>query len=329
MLAFDHGTTERKLALKIFHESTIAGLQIQNDSRDDLFKTQTAEFISIILKIWKIFNVSTPQKGTRLRDEFSKSLVLDDPRFSFLERIVVWIETWEATTKANKASLTRQTFTSLRHTCISLPLIVRHLTNNCGFSYVLTSFLQNDALEHHFGQSGYRQMSGANYHISYCQILESERRLKVSSVLKLYQSSAEQISVQEFIQQFSNFSVNDPDSSAISLQIQERIMNQLPDLEAIDYDTQTLQALAFMTGFAVNQFYKRSNKCPICLDYLTTDKEFMIDLPKDSRFAYLEIVDRGSLKWPSDTILRAVVYLWKIFVGINHLANHSEFVGQQ
>ena len=38
MLAFDHGTTERKLALKIFHESTIAGLQIQNDSRDDLFR---------------------------------------------------------------------------------------------------------------------------------------------------------------------------------------------------------------------------------------------------------------------------------------------------
>ena len=38
-------------------------------------------------------------------------------------------------------------------------------------------------------------MSGANYHISYCQILESERRLKVSSILKLYQSSTEQISI--------------------------------------------------------------------------------------------------------------------------------------
>ena len=178
-----------KLALKIFNELTIAGLIIQDQSRDEAFKTQTAEFISIILDIWKIFNVSTPQKGIRLRDEFLKPLVRDDPRFSFLERIVVWIETWEATTKANKASLTHQTFTSLRHTCITLPLLVHHLTNNCGFSYVLTSFLQNDALEHHFGL--YRQMSGANYHISYLQILESERRLKVSSMLKLYQSSEE------------------------------------------------------------------------------------------------------------------------------------------
>ena len=42
----------------------------------------------------------------------------------------------------------------------------------------------------------------------------------------------------------------------------------------------------------------------------------MIGLPKESRFAYLEIVDRGSLQRPSDAILRAVVILWKIFVGI-------------
>ena len=116
-------------------------------------------------------------------------------------------------------------------------------------------------------------MSGANYHISYCQILEAERPLKVSSMHKLYQSSAEQIYVQDFIKRFSNLSVDDPDSSAISLQTQERRMNQLPNLEAIDYDTQTQQALAFMTGFAVHQFYKRSSKCPICLDYLTNDKD--------------------------------------------------------
>ena len=81
----------------------------------------------------------------------------------FLERIINWIDAWEAITKSSKAPLIRQTFTSLRHTCLALPLLVYHLTNECGFAYVLTSFLQNDPLEHHFGL--YRQMSGANYHI--------------------------------------------------------------------------------------------------------------------------------------------------------------------
>ena len=161
-------------------------------------------------------------------------------------------------------------------------------------------------------------MSGANYHISYLQILESERRLKVSSMLKLYQSSEEHISVHYFIKQFSNCSVDDPDSSAISILTQERLMNLLPDLESIRYDTQTLQALAFIAGFAVHQYYKQSNKCFICLDFLTTDKDFLIEQSNDSRFAYLEIVDRGSLKWPSDAILRAVIIIWKIFVGIDN-----------
>ena len=54
-----------KLALKIFNESTIAGLKIQNESRHPNTKTKSAEFVSISLHIWKIFNVFTPQKGIR------------------------------------------------------------------------------------------------------------------------------------------------------------------------------------------------------------------------------------------------------------------------
>ena len=50
-----------------------------------------------------------------------------------------------------------------------------------GFTYILSSRLQNDPLEQHFGV--YRQMSGGQYNISVVQILESERRLKLSSIL--------------------------------------------------------------------------------------------------------------------------------------------------
>ena len=171
------------------------------------------------MSLWKIFNVSTPQKGTRLNEEFSKPLIRDDPRFSFLQRIVFWIDAWEVTTRTNKASLSRQTLTSLRHSCLTLPLIINHLTINCGFSYVLTTFLQNDPLEHHFWL--YRQMSGANYHISYCQILESERRLKVYSILKLYQSSTEQISIHEFISKFSECPDSEPSPPDVSSQVIE------------------------------------------------------------------------------------------------------------
>ena len=93
--------------------------------------------------------------------------------------------------------LTTQTFTSFRHSCIAITSIINHLIEDCEFTYVLTSFLQNDPLEHHFGL--YRMMSGAQYHISYCQILESERRMKLFSS----HATTEQLSIDEFISSFS------------------------------------------------------------------------------------------------------------------------------
>ena len=79
------------LAQRIFNESTAAALTIQNSSRNE-FKSDTAEFITIISNLWKIFNVNTPNKGTRLKDDFSHPLVNNDPRFCYLDRIVDWFE---------------------------------------------------------------------------------------------------------------------------------------------------------------------------------------------------------------------------------------------
>ena len=67
---------------------------------------------------------------------------------------------------------------------MALPLLVDRLTSEGDFKYLLSARIQNDPLEHHFGL--YRQKSGAHYHITYCQILESERRLQLSNILKLF-----------------------------------------------------------------------------------------------------------------------------------------------
>ena len=171
------------LALRIFDDPTAAALNVKHLSKYQLCTTsQTADFISIICKVWKIFNINTPNKGLLLKDEFSNPLSYNDTRFSFLKRVIDWLECWRSIPEKN-GKLSPQTFTSFRHSCVTLSSIVNHLTQHCGFSYVLSSFLQNDPLEHHFGL--YRMMSGAQYHISYCQLLETERRLKISSILNI------------------------------------------------------------------------------------------------------------------------------------------------
>ena len=170
------------LALKVFDTSTYAALTIFNTTHSSS-QSQTPEFLDIIIKVWKIFNINTTHKHIRLNDEFSKPLEHNDERFTFLKLIANWLNCWRCR-QGKHGKLSPQTFTSFSHSCLALIEIVNHLTQNCGFDYVLTSRLQNDPIEHHFGL--YRMMSGAQYHISYSQILESERRIKLSSMLKLF-----------------------------------------------------------------------------------------------------------------------------------------------
>ena len=81
------------LTLRIFDEQTAAAIQIQNSTRY-VFKTQTEDFIRLICSVWKIFNVNTPTRGIRLRDNLSLRLTYNDSRFTFLSQIVDWLEHW-------------------------------------------------------------------------------------------------------------------------------------------------------------------------------------------------------------------------------------------
>ena len=188
-----------------------------------------------------MFNVNVPYKHIRLNDSSCRPFTVNDERFIFLTRIVNWLETWESHSLKD-GKLSKQTFTSLRHACIVLPQIVNYLTGQCGYAYILTRFLQTDPLEHHFGL--YRMMSGSNYHVSYLQILEAERRLKISNLLTLFFNTntqpSSQISMEEFIQSFSPiYSVHTDTEIDI-----DPFLDGLSDVSAIECDTPTLQSLA-------------------------------------------------------------------------------------
>ena len=150
--------------------------------------------------------------------------------------------------------LTPQTFTSFRHSCIILPKLVEYLTEDIGFSYVLGSFVQNDPIEHHFGL--YRQMSGSNYNISLCQVLENERTLKLSNILKLFNRQAvirkDRASFMEFLNTFTSDNISDY-CDAVDLQIYSSIFtNECPDPEV-----ETQQALSFIPGYAAFSVMKK------------------------------------------------------------------------
>ena len=157
-------------------------------------------------------------------------------------------------------------------------------------------------------------MSGANYHVSNLQILESERRLKVSSILNLFskQTVSSTSCLQKFIQSFSSI-----ESTDCSIEVDlDPFMNAVSDLSTIECNIQVLQSLAFIAGYSIHRYFKCSQPCLICRDILTLEKDLIID--DISQFKLLDLSDRGSLKYPSEMVLEFIVIVWKIFVNIEN-----------
>ena len=118
------------LALIIFDDSTAAALNVKHLSLHHYStNSQTAELISTFCKLWKLFNINTPNKGFLLKDDFSIPLTYNYPRFGFLKRVIDWTECWKALLNTNGKLSYRKSS-----------------TQDCVFLYVLSSFLQNDPL---------------------------------------------------------------------------------------------------------------------------------------------------------------------------------------
>ncbi|XP_072145131.1 uncharacterized protein [Dermacentor andersoni] len=168
-----------KLALRIFNESTVAALQCSIVQH----AKGKADFINTILTWWRIANVKTPRKGQRLRDEMQYPIVSTTrPQLEFLRKITEWLDYW-ASLKPDAGHLTKETQLAFGHTSHALHDICVYCLEELGFQYVLLGKFQTDGLEDRFGK--YRQLSGAQYHISNMQIYESENKLRLQKVLDL------------------------------------------------------------------------------------------------------------------------------------------------
>ena len=183
---------------------------------------------------------------------------------------------------------------------------------------MLTGFLQNDSRET-FGV--YRLMSGCQYNISICQILESERRIKIGNILKLYQAQdgKDEPSLKEFVSGFSvhqDNEVHQPD-----LSIYSSILNEKFDFSPT---VEVRQALAFIGGYAVhnickNMLYSKKFKsltyCEHCVSLLTDVECFSLECESD--LALIHLADRGGLKYPSTDVI-GVHIQWQILTILEH-----------
>jgi len=161
--------TSVKLAVSVFSESTRDALQFYaNQGHSEWLST--AEFLSLVIKLWNVLNVKTSHKGKHKRDcsmdPVRSSL---DWKLDFLREFADFLRQWEASAKPG---LSKETFLALRHTCLAIADCASFLLDRRGFNYVLLGHVQSDAIESRFGW--FRQLAGANYYISTRQVVEGD-----------------------------------------------------------------------------------------------------------------------------------------------------------
>ena len=93
-------------------------------------------------------------------------------------------------------------------------------------------------------------------------------------------------------------------------------LSKLQDMFTAILDNETIQSLAIIAGYCVHQFFKsqKFQNSRLCLDFLTDDRDLLFDPEESIKYKLIEILDRGSLKWPPDPVLDSIITVWRIII---------------
>nr|CAH7764584.1 unnamed protein product [Callosobruchus chinensis] len=285
-----------KLALKVFNCFVAEGLlQFQNEISHSV---ETSNFINIVLRWWKIVNVKTPLKGRRLKDPYQEPVVnKNDFKLIFLGKMLTWLDTWKSN-GSNQNKMSSQTHTALTHTVYGLIEITKYCMEELNMNYVLLGKFQTDPLEHRFGK--YRQLAGGHYNISIRQLYESEKRLRIQSLLTLKSKTFGNISIESFCER-----IDDSDG-----QSDGNIFIPHIELSEKDFDEveQEMPVVTYLAGYCCF-ITSRKLKCQSCNEILVLPEEFVIE----DNFSLIHNLNRGSLFFPQQSVTSIVLHAYVLF----------------
>jgi hypothetical protein len=300
-----------KSVLKVFDEKTIAGQQLFG-AQNKVDVTGTGKFLEIVLRLWKILNVKSTGKGLHKRDSDSDPIrSVDANNVGYLEQVHQWLIKWDSLNqKVRHGRLSNETMFALKHTVATFIELIAFLFTDIGVSYVLTGKFQTDCLEFRFSQ--YRQSSGANYNVSVQELKESEKKLKIVSMLHVMSAAKGKISLKDFLLKSSTSEdIEDRDDASAESSGISAFLPALATCDDIELTVSETQSLVFIAGY-VGYKVARKLSCDLCRGELVCDKTLQYDLSSVD-FTYLSDLDRGGLRWPTDFLLEVVTQVFLVF----------------
>jgi hypothetical protein len=297
--------TSVKLCMAIFHDSTVYALKYYSENGHPEF-TDTYIFIKYISELVKILNVRTSNVGHRRNDELKLPISSsDDYRLTLLMQYAQFFADWK---DSRLPGLTHETFFAIQNVCFNVHNIAIHLLNDLSFGYVLTGRLQSDSIEARFAQ--YRQMSGANFFISEKQLLESEKKIKLVSLMK---NSG--IHLHDFLSDEEN-----TDEEIID----DYLM--LPDLQNVPpvvLEAEEIQIIYYVSGYCSKRAKEMTSHCEDCKSLFLCSHE-MPEIGDQS--AFFEMINRGKLQAPSDQLFNIACIAYEVFCQLKRTDQFMNFL---
>ncbi|XP_023225604.1 uncharacterized protein LOC111626460 [Centruroides sculpturatus] len=299
------------LVCSIFDEKNIAALRIKHQIQNS---KETSYFLDIISKWWKIVNVKHPHKGKILKDKFSEPITdTSDFKVIFLRNMFKWLQVWNnynhqvAQMSSNRhGKLTVETQKALENTIKAMYELTEFILNELGAHYVLLGKFQTDMLEAHFGQ--YRQMSGSNYHISVSEVIESERKLKLISLLSMISSNIGNFQIKAFLESCANSAELD----RFDFDVEEAFEGITEKSDDIIVTEQNMSVLIYTAGYVAYSVIKKTS-CEQCKSLLACDSPLEYECTDDDLAKYLKLIDRGGPKWPQEFVVVICINTFQIF----------------
>jgi len=157
------------------------------------------------------------------------------------------------------------------------------------------------------------------------EIIESEKKLRILSVMKLVTHSHGSITVRDFIAGCHESGVSDTDSEIDSSVNLAAFSAVLSDCDAVCISDSEMSALVYIAGY-VGFKLKKKLSCVDCRLEFFTEKALECEFSHDDTFNYMAGIDRGGLTWPTDLLLSIVVQCmitFKCFVSSTHAHNFN------
>ena len=123
-------------------------------------------------------------------------------------------------------------------------------------------------------------------------------------------------SIKEFLESFSSFEY----LLDTSLNLQS-YLSQLNTSDDIDTDVNTIHYIVFIAGYTVHKYLLKSQNCSECRIFLTEEKDLQVEEHPDSKYKLVQIIDRGSLRWPSNNVIDSILTVWST---VRKIENSSE-----